>query len=151
MYGSYKFLVLPLLCPGLASIGRGADTAAPLQQKIPAGALQPLPRSRTASLVRPRPPILDSGVLTVLPGHRGCRLSGGHRSPREAGAGARGKQRARLSHSPTTTPQLQGGSCPTPAPVHGQQPGLLHLSPSPKRPALALGCTGEYHYAHFID
>lgn len=107
MYGSLKFLVLPLLCPSPASLRSGADTKASLQQKSPAGALH-LPAQVPASppyrftTTRPGP------TGTHSPRHCSCRDIEG--ATGRAGAGAPGKwERAQLSHTPATTPRLEGG------------------------------------------
>lgn len=135
------------LCSALAQpvSGEGLTPRHHYNRKAQLELCTSLPRSQRALLVGPRQPALDPRVLAA----RGAAAAGTLRVPRVRWA------QELPGSSPTPQPPhpswREERSCPTPAPIHGQQPGLIHLSPSLKRPALALGCTGKYDYAHFID
>lgn len=154
MYGIWKFLVLPLLCPSPSSFGSRADTTAPFQQNSPAGALQP------PAQVLERPPCRS---MTTHPGptaapspwHYGCWDA--KDAMGQMGAGAPRKLPESGSRLSSPTPQAphpswrEEHSCPTPH-THPWTAARPHsLISIPERPALALGCTREYDYAHFID
>lgn len=140
------------LCSALAQpvLGEGLTPRHHYTKKAQLELCTSLPRSRGAPVVGPQQPAPDPRVLAAC----GTAAAGTSRGPWDRWVQELLGSGSGLS-SPTPQPPHPGRreerSCPTPAPIHGQQPGLIHLSPSLKRPALALGCTGEYDYAHFID
>lgn len=102
-----------------------------------------LPRSGTAQLASP--------PQSVLVTHGAAIAARTWRVPRARGAQElQDWERAWLSHTPAPHLGWREERPARPPHPHGQQPALIHLSPSLKRPALALGCTREYDYAHFI-
>jgi len=86
------------LCSALAQTVLGLTPWPPVQQKSPLELCTSLPRSRRAPLAGPWQPALHPRVLTA---RWGCHGSGGHRAPGD---------RALLSHTPATTPWLEGGT-----------------------------------------
>lgn len=68
-----------------------------------------LPKSWRAPLAGPRQPAVDPQVLAA--GSHGCSCRDIKGATGQAGAGAPGKrERAQLSHTPATTPRLEGGA-----------------------------------------